>query len=105
TRSFFDHMFSLDHPRLVEGGNSILSAQNDVGRILFQSAAGVASLGRVREALEKEADSLWAPTRSSKRTYYVERARMEEAAGALKAATVRTREWTLARDAVQALED
>jgi len=104
-RGFFDHMFSLDHPRLVEGGNSILSAQNDVGRILFQSAAGVAGLGRVREALEKEADGLWAPARSSRRVYYIERARMEEAAEALKAATVRTREWTQARDEVQALEE
>lgn len=105
SRGFFDHMFSLDHPRLVEGGKSILSAQDDVGRILFQSAAGVASLGQVRDALEKEADALWAPTRSSKRAYYIERARMEEAADALKAATVRTREWTQASEQVQALED
>src|SRR3546814_7147046 len=33
-RSFFDKMFGLDHPRLVEGGNSILNAQDDVGQIL-----------------------------------------------------------------------
>ena len=44
-RNFFDQMFGLDHTRLVSGGNSILNAENDVGQILFQSAAGVASLG------------------------------------------------------------
>src|SRR5690606_30315969 len=99
-RSFFDKMFGLDHPRLVEGGNSILNAQDDVGQVLFQSAAGLASLGRVRDALEQEADSLWAPTRSSKRAYYQARDDMAEASAALKAATVRTGAWTEAHERV-----
>lgn len=103
TRAFFDKMFGLDHPRLVQGGNSILNAQDDVGQILFQSAAGLASLGRVRDALEAEADSLWAPTRSSKRAYYLARADMDAAADALKNATVHTRKWTDAHERVQEL--
>ncbi|MDS1141350.1 AAA family ATPase [Pusillimonas sp. SM2304] len=104
-RGFFDKMFGLDHPRLVEGGNSILNAQDDVGQVLFQSAAGLASLGRVRDALEQEADSLWAPTRSSKRAYYQARDDMAEASAALKAATVRTGAWTDAHERVQALTE
>ncbi len=60
-RSFFDQMFGLDHTRLVSGGNSILNAENDVGQILFQSAAGVASLGKIRDALVGEADKLGLP--------------------------------------------
>jgi len=51
-RAFFDQMFGLDHDRLVTGGNEILKASNDIGRILFQSAAGIGSLGTVRDALE-----------------------------------------------------
>src|SRR5690606_1034762 len=85
-RLFFDKMFGLDHPRLVEGGNSILNAQDDVGQVLFQAAAGVASLGRVRDALEEEADSLWAPSRSAKRAYYIARSELDEATEALRAA-------------------
>lgn len=104
SRSFFDKMFALDHPRLVEGGNSILSAKDDVGQVLFQSAAGVSSLGRVRDELEAEADSLWAPTRSARRAYYIAKADMDEAAEALKAATVRTKEWGEANERVQAAD-
>ena len=32
-RKFFDQMFGLDHTRLVQGGDSILKAENDVGQI------------------------------------------------------------------------
>lgn len=70
-RAFFDQMFGLDHDRLVTGGNEILKASNDIGRILFQSAAGIGSLGTVRDALEAEADSLWARRKSGDRAYYI----------------------------------
>ena len=104
SRSFFDKMFGLDHLRLTDGGNSILNAQDDVGQILFQSAAGLVSLGRVRDALQAEADSLWAPTRSTKRAYYVARADMEAADLALKQAVVHPRKWAEAHERVQELE-
>ena len=54
-RDFFDQMFGLNHERLVRGGQDILSAANDIGQILFQAAAGVGSLGVVRDQLEAEA--------------------------------------------------
>lgn len=102
-RGFFDKMFGLDHPRLVEGGNSILNAQDDVGQILFQSAAGIASLGGVRDALDEEASGLWAPAKSGKRTYYAARDDLDAATAALKAATVQTRVWTEVNERVRAL--
>ena len=83
-RSFFDQMFGLDHTRLVSGGNSILSAENDVGQILFQSAAGVASLGKIRDALVAEADKLWAPRKANDRTYYIAADQLDKATTALK---------------------
>jgi chromosome segregation protein len=43
-KAFFEQMFCMDHEQLVEGGKSILDASKDVGRVLFQSAAGIASL-------------------------------------------------------------
>ncbi len=104
TQAFFDKMFGLDQPRLVEGGNSILSAQDDVGQMLFQAAAGLASLGRVRLALQQEADALWAPTRSSKRAYYVARDKLDEASAALKATTVHTKQWAQLQERVATLE-
>lgn len=102
---FFDKMFGLDHMRLVEGGNSILSAADDVGQVLFQSAAGVASLGKVRDALEQEAMSLWAPRKSSERLYYLANEQLERATAALKQATVRTKDWVEAHSNVEALTE
>lgn len=104
-RKFFDQMFALDHQRLVDGGNSILSAENDVGQVLFQSAAGVASLGKIRDALEKEASELWAPRKSADRAYYIASAELEKATASLKQATVRTKEWADASNQVEKLAD
>ena len=40
----FARMYALDHATLVEGGAGILSASDDIGRMLFQSAAGIENL-------------------------------------------------------------
>jgi len=102
-RNFFDQMFGLDHTRLVNGGNSILKAENDVGQILFQSAAGVASLGRVRDELVAEADKLWAPRKSAERAYYVAADQLDKATLASKDATVRTKAWAELNSSLEAL--
>lgn len=104
TVDFFDKMFGLDHPRLVRGGNDMLKAQDDVGQVLFQAAAGVASLGSVYEALQAEASLLWSPKKSKERLWYIAQAELDQANAVLKDATVRTREWTEAHKHVQDLE-
>ncbi|MBT9493462.1 MAG: AAA family ATPase [Paucibacter sp.] len=103
-RNFFEQMFGLDHGRLEAGGKAILSASNDLGQILFQSAAGIGSLSAVREQLDAEADKLWAKRRSGERAYYVASDELAAADAALKAATVRTKEWLDARAKVNDLE-
>lgn len=102
-RAFFEQMFGLDHGRLIEGGREILSAANDVGQILFQAAAGIGSLGEVRERLEREADQLWARRRAGTREYYQASDELEQAEAELKQATVRTRDWQSAQERVEAL--
>jgi len=104
-RNFFDQMFGLDHTGLVAGGNNILNAENDVGQILFQSAAGVASLGKIRDALVAEADKLWAPRKSTDRAYYIAADQLERATAALKEATVRTKVWVEANNRGEALQE
>lgn len=97
-RAFFDQMFGLNHERLVSGGQEILSASNDIGQILFQAAAGIGSLGEIRDRLEKEADTLWAKRKSNDREYYIASAELDLAEVALKHATVRTKDWQEARN-------
>jgi len=103
-RGFFDQMFGLDHARLVAGGREILDASNDVGQILFQSAAGIGRFGEVRDALEVEANSLWARRRSGDREYYIASDELARAEAALKQTTIRTKDWVTARDLVDRLE-
>jgi len=103
-RVFFDQMFGLDHGRLETGGNAILNASNDIGQILFQSAAGIASLGIVRNQLEAEADTLWAQRRANTRAYYSASDDLARADDALKAVAVRAKDWMDARNKVQEIE-
>lgn len=104
-RNFFEKMFGLDHTMLVKGGESILNAQDDVGQVLFQAAAGVAGLGKVRDALLAEADKLWAPRKANDRAYYAATDQLDKATAALKEATVRTKVWSEANGKVEELQE
>jgi uncharacterized protein YhaN len=103
-KSFFEQMYCLDHTALIRGGQSILDASSDVGQVLFQSAAGIASLGDVRQRLADEADSLWAK-RKSGCAYNISRKQYDEATDELKLASVRTAKWTRAHVAVEEAEE
>ena len=103
SKEFFEQMFGLDHGRLVEGGRSILDASDKLGQVLFESAAGVGSLGPVREELEARAVELWAPRRSGS-AFAVAESAFNEAVGELKAVQVRTRDWVDRKDACEAVE-
>ncbi|HUD33980.1 MAG TPA: AAA family ATPase, partial [Variovorax sp.] len=103
-RGFFDQMFGLDHPRLVKGGRSILDSADDIGQMLFQSAAGIGGLGAVREQLESEADGLWGVRKAGGRAYHAAADRLAQADAALKQSTVRTKDWVDGRRALDELD-
>jgi uncharacterized protein YhaN len=103
-KSFFEQMYCLNHEALRRGGDAILDASSDVGQVLFQSAAGIASLGEVRQRLADEADGLWAK-RKSGCAYNIGRKQYDEATDELKLASVRTAKWTRAHHAVEEAEE
>jgi len=103
-KAFFEQMYCLDHTALIRGGQNILDASSDVGQVLFQSAAGIASLGRIRDSLAEEADGLWAKRRSGDRAYYIAQKQLDDASADLKAAMVRTSAWRMAHSAVEDAE-
>ncbi|PAJ78394.1 ATP-binding protein [Burkholderia ubonensis] len=103
SKEFFEQMFGLDHARLVEGGRSILDASDKLGQVLFESAAGVGSLGPVREELEARSGELWAPRRSGS-AFAVAETSFNEAVGELKAVQVRTRDWVDRKEAREAVD-
>ncbi len=100
----FARMYALDHAALVEGGAGILSASDDLGRMLFQSAAGLEHLGEELRKLQDEADALWAPRRSAARVYYQAFDSYESASAEFKRATLRARDWKSQHEALLATE-
>jgi len=93
-RPFFEQMYGLDHTMMVEGGKFILDASKDVAQVLFQSAAGIASLGKVKDALVQEAAAIWTSSSAAGRTYYAALAQLNTATQELKDSAVRTKAWT-----------
>lgn len=100
----FKQMYALDHGTLIQGGAGILSASDDVGRLLFQSAAGIEHLGDVLKRLEDEAQALWAPRRAGTRAWYQALDAHDTAGAQLKQATLRTKDWKTHHDALLATE-
>jgi uncharacterized protein YhaN len=103
-RPFFEKMFALDHGALVRGGDGILSAADDLGRMLFQSATGIDHLGRVLKDLETEEETLWAPRKSASREYYAALDAYEQATATLKTASARPKAWKDQLDAKRQVE-
>ena len=96
----FRRMYALDHATLVEGSESILQASDDIGRMLFQAAAGIEHLGDALKALQQEADTLWAPRKSGNRVFYQQQDAYEDARRTLGQAQLRTRDWKESHDAL-----
>lgn len=104
SQAVFERMFCLDLAGLLEGGQTILDAADDVGQLLFQSAAGISSLGAVRDELADEAGKLYAPRKSGERAFYRALDQYEAARQALKASTVNTKQWNAANSKLEAVQ-
>ena len=96
TPAFHERMFCLDHQRLEQGSRAMLHAEDDVDSVLFQAAAGLATLNGVMASLREEAAGLWTPHHSRSRAWYAAHDRYKEAEKTLKAATVRPTTWATA---------
>ena len=104
-RSFIKRMFSLDHERLREGGREILEARDDIGQMLFSAGAGLSGLRETLNALEQEADELWAPRRAARRKYYQADDRLKEARRTLREHTVTVADWRELEQTVEAVQE
>ena len=81
---FFERMFALDHSALIAGGKDMLDSHSDVGRTLFQAAAGLTHFNQVRAALSVEAAQWWAGRQRKDVRFFEARARLEASNKALK---------------------
>lgn len=100
----YQSLFGLDLDGLVRGSDELLRGEGDVGRSLFQAAAGLASLRNVLAALDEEEAATFKARGSTGRLNRA-LAQFDEQRHVLKEATVRTYVWeTAEREHRQAQE-
>ncbi|MDT7532993.1 AAA family ATPase [Sphingobium sp. SA2] len=70
TRERFATLFGLNHETLRSGGSRLLAADGDIGRLIVEAGGGLRSLMARLDALDEEADKLFASRRSADRIFY-----------------------------------
>ncbi|WP_395697053.1 AAA family ATPase [Methylocella sp.] len=70
TRKRFAALFGLSHAQLREGGEALMKADGDVGRLILAAGGGLSALVPRVEALDKEADALFSERKAGHRRFY-----------------------------------
>ncbi|MDZ3837562.1 MAG: AAA family ATPase [Rhodospirillales bacterium] len=70
-RALFTGLFGLTHASLRAGGEEMLEADGDLGRMLFEAGSSLAGAVRVLDEVEAEAAALFTPRRSAAKPFYV----------------------------------
>jgi len=104
SRESFLRLFALDHEGLLTGGRGILSASDDLGSQLFQSAAGLAALNKVMGDLGTGADALWNSRKAAHRAYYKAYDAMTLASNEIRNSTVRAGTWRELAERIRSLD-
>ena len=91
-RALFERMFGLDHIRLREGGQAILEAKDDVGKMLFEASSGIANLGDELRRLDEAAEAIFRP-RGSKQHFTLALSDYAAAATAARNAAHSAKDW------------
>jgi uncharacterized protein YhaN len=91
--ALFERLFALDSHLLRSGAEAMLASGGDLAEALFAAGSGIAGLRRLRESFESRRDALAPERQTRSRPLYQALAALSEARAALRAATVRPRDW------------
>lgn len=70
TRDRFETLFGLNHETLRNGGERLLQAEGDIGRLIVEAGGGLRALVSRIESIDAEADKLFDTRRSASRAFY-----------------------------------
>jgi uncharacterized protein YhaN len=70
TRERFETLFGLNHETLRNGGERLLHADGDIGRLIVEAGGGLRTLVTRLESIDAEADKLFDTRRSANRAFY-----------------------------------
>ncbi|MBW1803270.1 MAG: AAA family ATPase, partial [Deltaproteobacteria bacterium] len=102
-KELFESLYGIDHEALVRGGQDILDQKGDVGKAIFAAGAGLTSLHRVLDELEKEGDDLFRP-RASTKAINEALSQYRDLQTQMKQAILSSREWQEHSRALQMAE-
>lgn len=91
TRERFETLFGLNHETLRNGGERLLHADGDIGRLIVEAGGGLRTLVSRLEGIDGEADKLFDTRRSVNRVFYQQLTAFEAAEKAARGAQL-TRE-------------
>jgi uncharacterized protein YhaN len=100
TRETFSLSFSLNQEGLRAGGKAMVEARNDLGRALFAAGSGLTGVSDELARLEEEADAIWGPRASSKRSFTVAQRELETNVRAIRERSLRPKTWLDGKAAV-----
>jgi uncharacterized protein YhaN len=104
TRETFGLSFSLDQEGLRAGGRAMVEARNDLGRALFAAGSGLTGVSDELSRIEEDADAIWGPRASSKRSFTIAQRELEAQTRAVRDQSLRPKTWLDARAAVAAAQ-
>ena len=104
TRETFGLSFSLDQDGLRAGGRAMVEARNDLGRALFAAGSGLTGVSDELSRIEEDADAIWGPRASSKRSFTIAQRELETQTRAVRDQSLRPKTWLDARAAVAAAQ-
>lgn len=104
SREVFELSFGLDSARLKQGGDALIDGEGEEGGRVFAAASGLHGLNALRDALEAEADGLFAPRASRDRKVYQVLDRHDVARRAERDRALRAAEWKRLNAEVDAAE-
>lgn len=70
SRERFLALFGLDHATLRLGGERLLAADGDIGKLIVEAGGGLRSLVDSLDSLRSEVESLFTPRRAAERAFY-----------------------------------
>lgn len=100
TRETFGLSFSLNQEGLRDGGRAMVEARNDLGRALFAAGSGLTDVSDELSKLEAEADAIWGPRASARRSFTVAQRDLETHGRAVRDQSLKPKTWLDAKTAV-----
>src|SRR3546814_14241592 len=79
----------------------MVEAKNDLGRTLFAAGSGLTGVADELKKLEGEADAIWAPTTSQRRSFTFAHRQLAEATKTIQEAALKPKSWSDERTELQ----